>query len=257
MCQDNVSPCGAVTPRGWQPIVLGHMNNHSFFVKECKSCGISKPVSDFHVKHKNSPSLSKWASSCRECDNKRRRLANKRVFRVCDTCGEGKWLVAGRKSSLSPSCSSCTSARVGRSRATHGLAGTHLYQSWADMKRRCLDPSRGPSYAGRGISYCPEWQNFEPFMKWALANGYKEGLTIDRKNVDEGYEPSNCRWVPMSTNQLTKQNCLSREDVLEIHALANSGEFNLEELASRFNISTAAVSRVKNKRTYLEYFDCE
>jgi len=36
---------------------------------------------------------------------------------------------------------------------------------------------------------------FFVFYNWALANGYKDNLTIDRKNVNGNYEPSNCRWV--------------------------------------------------------------
>ena len=43
-----------------------------------------------------------------------------------------------------------------------------------------------------------EWDNsFESFYNWSLANGYSNELTIDRKNVNGNYEPSNCRWVTM------------------------------------------------------------
>lgn len=50
-------------------------------------------------------------------------------------------------------------------------------------------------YGARGISVCDEWQTFEPFYQWALSNGYKENLTLDRINNDGNYEPSNCRWI--------------------------------------------------------------
>jgi hypothetical protein len=57
-------------------------------------------------------------------------------------------------------------------------------------------------YGGRGIKLCEEWLGTEGklnFISWALANGYVEGLTIDRKDVDGDYSPANCRWVDMKT----------------------------------------------------------
>lgn len=43
---------------------------------------------------------------------------------------------------------------------------------------------------------CDEWKNdFKAFYDWAINNGYQDGLSIDRINVDGNYEPSNCRWV--------------------------------------------------------------
>jgi hypothetical protein len=72
-----------------------------------------------------------------------------------------------------------------------------LYGVWRSMKNRCTNPNNKdfPNYGARGISVCSEWQNFSTFQAWALANGYAEGLTLDRTDNDGSYEPDNCRWV--------------------------------------------------------------
>lgn len=83
---------------------------------------------------------------------------------------------------------------------THGLSKTRLHRIWHSMYCRCYYPSTNQykNYGGRGIKVCDEWKKVEGFLrfyKWALENGYKENLTLDRINVNGNYEPSNCRWI--------------------------------------------------------------
>lgn len=78
-----------------------------------------------------------------------------------------------------------------------------LYVVWHEMVRRCHSPKyKGyHNYGGRGIKVCAQWYKFLPFYEWALANGYKISLRLDRINNDGDYEPTNCHFVTH------KQNC--------------------------------------------------
>ncbi|PFA83974.1 hypothetical protein [Bacillus thuringiensis] len=113
-------------------------------------------------------------------------------------CGKEKIV---RKKSVeqggSLSCG-CLSKELTISRqTTHGDYGTRLYKIWIAMKSRCSNPKtvNYEYYGGKGIKVCEEWKSYDSFKKWALENGYTDGLTIDRKYGDGDYEPNNCRWV--------------------------------------------------------------
>lgn len=81
-------------------------------------------------------------------------------------------------------------------RKFHSADEKRLHSVWSDMKRRCKNPSRKnyPHYDGRGITVCPEWEDFNNFYEWAIANGYSQGLSLDRINNNGNYEPDNCKW---------------------------------------------------------------
>lgn len=74
-----------------------------------------------------------------------------------------------------------------------------LKDVYGQVKQRCYNPKAKEykNYGYRGIKVCDEWLKSYPsaFYEWALDNGYKEGLTLDRINNDGNYEPSNCRWT--------------------------------------------------------------
>lgn len=88
-----------------------------------------------------------------------------------------------------------------------------LYAVWYGMKSRCTNKNheRYESYGGRGISVCGDWLNFEVFADWALNHGYNANAkygecTLDRIDVNGNYEPSNCRFVSLKTQQRNRRN---------------------------------------------------
>lgn len=91
----------------------------------------------------------------------------------------------------------------------NNLSKTRLYKILEGIKGRCLYPknNRYEFYGAKGVSICQEWlDNFQNFYNWAMENGYKDNLTIDRIDINGNYEPLNCRWVDIKTQARNKSN---------------------------------------------------
>lgn len=90
----------------------------------------------------------------------------------------------------------------------HGEIKTRLYNVWNGMRSRCNTPTAEhyDRYGGRGIKVCPEWDSYEAFRDWAHANGYDDSLTLDRRDNDGDYTPTNCRWATRRTQTRNRNN---------------------------------------------------
>lgn len=117
-----------------------------------------------------------------------------------------------------------------------------LYNIYSSMVARCHNPKAisYKYYGEKGIFVCAEWRNsFQSFCKWALANGYKDTLTIDRCDNAKGYSPTNCRWATMHEQQCHKTN--------NVMYTNNGKTYSMREWCEILNVP---YRKIKDKRRY-------
>ena len=157
------------------------------------------------------------------------------IFLCTCECGNNievrKWNLTSGNTKSCGCLKSETSSNLGKSHTTHGMRYTKIYKIWESMKRRCDSKvcERYMNYGDRGIKYVDSWKEFVPFYEWAIKNGYKEGLSIDRIDVDGNYEPSNCQWVTLKKQHLNKTTSTKIE--------YNGAFYTVSELAEMSGVS--------------------
>ena len=90
---------------------------------------------------------------------------------------------------------------------THGGSTTPMFRIWAGIRTRCNNKNNKyfHRYGGRGIRVCEAWAGSYPaFREWAVSQGWRQGLEVDRIDNDGDYSPENCRIVTH------KENCRNR-----------------------------------------------
>lgn len=156
----------------------------------------------------------------------------------CECGNEVNVLAYNLKNGHTKSCGCFQSEARSKTHSTHMESKSRLYRIWRHIKSRCLNPNvcHYRYYGGRGISICQEWLNsYEEFAKWALSNGYSEGLSIDRIDVNGNYEPSNCRW----TNAKVQANNKTNNRLIEYNGESHS----LSEWSNILGISRLTISK--------------
>jgi hypothetical protein len=110
-----------------------------------------------------------------------------------------------------------------------GKSGDPLYKIWLSMKQRCSNPKNKnySSYGGRGITVCEEWKtDFNQFYA-DMSPSYKKGLSLDRKENNDGYYKTNCRWVTPSEQAKNQRRSITIE--------FNGNPINLKTLCQQEN----------------------
>lgn len=139
----------------------------------------------------------------------------------------------------------------------HSMNRTKIYSIYANIKYRCYNSNchEYHNYGGKGVLVCDEWlgdNGFSNFYKWALENGYKEGLTIDRIDSNGNYEPANCQWITRSENTIkankTKQHRKANKGTY--YGVSPNNEYYEFDNASQFgrehNLNSAIIRRIAN-----------
>jgi hypothetical protein len=139
---------------------------------------------------------------------------NTKCVARCDCGNEKALFVCNIVSKKATSCGCEKDKKTSDRFATHGKSKTRIYKIYKAMKYRCYN-DKGEYYklyGGRGIIICDEWLNdFQTFYNWSIANGYLENLSIDRKNVNGNYEPTNCRWATADEQAKNKRKSINNK----------------------------------------------
>jgi len=124
---------------------------------------------------------------------------NKRYWLCKCICGKEKMVHSSNlKSGRTTSCGCPTY-----------LSRQPIGKIWDGIKTRCYNTTdiRYKNYGARGIKMSIEWKkNRKAFVDWAIASGYKEGLTIERKDNEKGYYPENCCWISLEEQSYNRRN---------------------------------------------------
>lgn len=136
------------------------------------------------------------------------------------------------------SCGCKKGARLSAKLTRHGHGnGSPEYRSWLSAIKRCHNPkTQGfEHYGGRGIAVCDQWrEDFSSFL--AYMGKRPDGHTLERKNVNLGYQPGNCCWATpkeQSQNKRTNRHVRIGGDVLTIRQASDKYNLPYDEMRSR------------------------
>lgn len=128
-----------------------------------------------------------------------------------------------------------------------------LHTVYKAMMSRCYNPKHltYKNYGGKGISVCDMWkEKSKCFYYWAIGNGYKEGLTLDRIDPNKGYSPENCRFLTMAENIQTRKSITKFNPEIIRAIRADCKVMTTREVAKKYKVSHHHLIDIKLKRAW-------
>ncbi len=164
-----------------------------------------------------------------------------KLYRIkCEVCGWETAIQSRHICRLSQKCNHINSA--GQYIANNkkiNWQNSRIKNIYQGLIQRCYNQKDESYrwYGAKGIKVCEEWiNNPASFESWALKNGYKDNLTIDRINSDKDYCPDNCRWVSMVDNSKYK----STTSLITVNDIAHTGR----EWATILNLGVNTINKM-------------
>jgi len=173
---------------------------------------------------------------------------------ICD-CGNECVIEANRlKKGISKSCGCFHKEATSKAKTTHGITVTNkrLYNVWRNMLSRCYKKNNEnyKYYGGKGVVICDLWLSDNSiFFSWALSNGYTKNMTIERKDSNGNYEPSNCTFIPQSEQSQNTTISIGKEKVIEIKKALKNG-VKIRELATKYGFHYDTIWGIKSGKSY-------
>ena len=124
---------------------------------------------------------------------------------IC-SCGNIHYATSSNLTSGAVKSCGCLKKEVERTiRITHGMTNTKIYETWGNIKQRCLNPSNPHyhNYGGRGITINKDWLDFKVFHR--DVGDRPEGMELERKDNNKGYNKENCIWTTRSEQNRNKR----------------------------------------------------
>ena len=157
----------------------------------------------------------------------------------CNTCGR----IVSLKYWDVKKIKHCNHFCYGTPRVTNNRwSNNFLRDIFAGMKERCYNKNNKCYrwYGAKGIKICDEWlSNPSNFEIWAIDNGYKDGLTIDRIDENKNYCPENCQWITRQENTKYK----STTSRIEVNGEMHTGR----DWAAKLGLGTNLINKYIRK----------
>lgn len=119
-----------------------------------------------------------------------------------------------------------------------------LYGSWNTMLHRCLNPTNEKyyCYGARGITVDPRWFDFDVFKK--DMGPRPKGASIERVDVNKGYEPANCIWLSLSKQSRNRRVVKYSPTVARRVRMASAIGVSRKEIQSMFGIGLPSIKKI-------------